>query len=161
MAAAVSFLKPPKKPSPRIFSPTSSAPTSTPGSINDPVYSLPETASKLLNLGIELPDIVRQTTTAAAAAIGRSDHLGTLKIGTVADLSAFEIREGEFQFRDVRDNLEIGRKNIHPVLTIRAGKVYRPESLREERDETLARAREIRALTSRRFGDLGWTPPGA
>ena len=33
-----------------------------------------------------------------------------------------------------------------------------PESLREELDETLARAREIRALTSRRFGDLGWTP---
>ena len=129
------------------------------GSINDPVYSLPETASKLLNLGIELPDIVRQTTTAAAAAIGRSDHLGTLKIGTVADLSAFEIREGEFRFHDVRDNLEIGRKNIHPVLTIRAGKVYHPETLREERDETLARAREIRALTSRRFGDLGWTPP--
>ena len=60
------------------------------GSINDPVYSLPETASKLLNLGIELPDIVRQTTTAAAAAIGRSDHLGTLKIGTVADLSALK-----------------------------------------------------------------------
>ena len=87
--------------------------------------------------------------------------MGTLKIGTVADLSAFEIREGEFRFRDVRDNLEIGRKNIHPVLTIRAGKVYHPESLREERDETLARAREIRALTSRRFGDLGWTPPGA
>lgn len=69
-------------------------------------------------------------------------------------------REGEFRFHDVRDNLEIGRKNIHPVLTIRAGKVYRPETLREERDETLARAREIRALTSRRFGDLGWTPSG-
>ena len=131
------------------------------GSLNDPVYSLPETASKLLNLGIELPDIVRQTTTAAAAAIGRSDHLGTLKVGTVADLSAFEIREGEFRFHDVRDNLEIGRKNIHPVLTVRAGKVYRPEHLQAELDETLARAREIRALTSRRFGDLGWTPPSA
>lgn len=86
-----------------------------------------------------------------------------LKNATVIDPSQNlnAIREGEFRFHDVRDNLEIGRKNIHPVLTIRAGKVYRPETLREERDETLARAREIRALTSRRFDDLGWTPPGA
>ena len=128
------------------------------GSLNSPVYSLPETASKLFNLGIELPDIVRQTTTAAAAAIGRQDHLGTLKIGTVADLAAFEIQEGEFQFHDVRDNLEVGRKNIKPILTVRAGKVYRPEALKEEVEETVGRARQIRALVSRRFNDLGWSP---
>ena len=128
------------------------------GSLNSPVYSLPETASKLLNLGIELPDIVRQTTTAAAAAIGRDDHLGTLKVGTVADLAAFEIQEGEFQYHDVRDNLEVGRKNIQPFLTVRAGKVYHPNDLKAELEETFGRARQIRALVSRRFNDLGWTP---
>ncbi|MDA0712100.1 MAG: amidohydrolase/deacetylase family metallohydrolase, partial [bacterium] len=41
------------------------------GSVCDPVHSLPETASKLLNLGIPLTDIVRQTTSAAAQSIGR------------------------------------------------------------------------------------------
>ena len=66
--------------------------------LNDPVHSLPETASKLLNLGMELQEVVYQTTTAPAAAIGRSDELGTLKVGTVADLAAFEVREGAFEF---------------------------------------------------------------
>jgi dihydroorotase len=128
------------------------------GSLNSPVYSLPETASKLLNLGIELPDIVRQTTTAVAAAIGREDHLGTLKVDTVADLAAFEIQEGEFQFHDVRDNLEVGHKNIQPILTVSAGKIYRPDELKEELEETFARARQMRALVTRRFNDLDWTP---
>ena len=53
-----------------------------------------------------MPDIVRQTTTAAAESIGRQETLGTLKVGTVADLAAFEIQEGKFQYHDVRDNLE-------------------------------------------------------
>ena len=128
------------------------------GSISDPVYSLPETASKLLNLGIELPDIVRQTTTAAASSIGRANELGTLKTGTVADLSVFEISEGEFHFHDVRNNLQIGRKNIQPILTVRAGKMYHPADLKAECDENLQKARTMRALVSRQFGKLGWSP---
>lgn len=128
------------------------------GSISDPVHSLPETASKLLNLGISLPDIVKQTTTAPAKSIGRENELGTLKVGTVADLAAFEIQEGEFQFHDVRDNLQLGQKNIHPFLTVRAGKVYRPTDVQEEMDENLKRAQHMRALVSRQFDKLGWSP---
>ncbi len=127
-------------------------------SLNDPVFSLPETASKLLNLGIELPDIVRQTTLAPAQAIGRSDELGTLKEGTVADLAAFEIQEGQFEFHDVKNNLEVGNKKVEPVLTVRAGQVYRPADLKEELDETLRRAHEMKALMRRQFAELGWEP---
>ena len=54
--------------------------------LNDPVHSLPETASKLLKPGDGVAGGRLQTTTAPAAAIGRSDELGTLKVGTVADL---------------------------------------------------------------------------
>lgn len=129
------------------------------GSLKDPVHSLPETASKLLNLGIPLADIVEQTTTAAAKSIGRENELGTLKIGTVADLSAFDIQEGEFKFHDVRDNLQIGQKNIQPILTIRAGKTYRPADVQEELDENIKRAREMQAMVARQFEKLGWEPP--
>jgi dihydroorotase len=128
------------------------------GSLKDPVHSLPETASKLLNLGVSLPDIVKQTTTAAAKSIGRENELGTLKVGTVADLSAFEIQDGQFQFRDVRDNLQIGQKNIQPILTIRAGKPYRPADVQEELDENIKRAKDMRALVSRQYDKLGWHP---
>lgn len=128
------------------------------GSVCDPVQSLPETASKLFNLGIPLPDIVNQTTTAAAKSIGRENELGTLKVGTVADLSAFDIQDGEFQFHDVRDNLEIGQKNIQPILTIRAGKPYRPADVKEELDENIKTAYDMRALVSRQYDKLGWSP---
>ena len=128
------------------------------GSMCDPVHSLPETASKLLNLGIPLPDIVNQTTTAVAKSIGRENELGTLKVGTIADLAAFDIQEGEFKFHDVRDNLEIGQKNIQPILTIRKGKSYRPADVQEELDENIKTAYKMRALVSRQYDKLGWSP---
>ena len=122
--------------------------------LNDPVCSLPETASKMLNLGMELPEVVYQTTAAPAAAIGRDNELGTLKVGTVADLAAFEVRYGAFEFRDVRDNLEVGSRMIQPVLTVRKGNLYRPEDLKEEVAETFHRAREMHALVRGRFDRL-------
>lgn len=122
------------------------------------VQSLPETASKLLNLGIGLEEVIRQSTSAPAAAIGRGDELGTLRPGTVADLAAFDVLEGEFEFFDVRKNRESGSQMIAPVLTVRAGKVYRPAELREELDETRRRVREMNALSAGNFAALGWTP---
>ena len=122
--------------------------------LNDPVCSLPETASKMLNLGMELPEVVYQTTAAPAAAIGRDNELGTLKVGTVADLAAFEVRYGAFEFRDVRDNLEVGSRMIQPVLTVRKGTLYRPEDLKEEVAETFHRAREMHALVRGTFDRL-------
>jgi dihydroorotase len=120
------------------------------GSLNDPVHSLPETASKMLHLGMDLKEVIRQTTAAPAAAIGLGENLGTLRVGSVADLSAFEIRQGDFRFRDVRDVEETGKRTIAPVLTVREGKVYRPEDLAEEMQEVVARVEEMRRLVTGR-----------
>ncbi|MBI2506429.1 MAG: amidohydrolase/deacetylase family metallohydrolase [Candidatus Latescibacteria bacterium] len=127
-------------------------------SLEDPVFSLPETGSKLLNLGVELEEIVRQTTSAPAAAIGRSGELGSLQVGRVADLAALVVREGEFSFVDVHGQREQGRLRIDPVMTMRAGKVYWPDDLRAELEEARQRARQIRALTGKNFAALGWKP---
>ena len=119
---------------------------------------MPETASKLLNLGVPLEDVIRQTTTAPARAIGRSDQLGTLRPGTVADLAAFELLEGTFDFFDVNDRREVGSQKLQPALTVRAGKAYRPADLAAELEETRRRAAQIKALTNRDFAFLGWQP---
>ena len=121
-------------------------------SLFDPVYSLPETASKLLNLGVEFPEIVRQTTTHPAAAIGRSDELGTLKPGTVADVAVFDILEGDFQFTDAHGQKETGPLKIEPVMTVRDGKVYHPEDVKEEVEEALRRAHEMKSITGPPYG---------
>ena len=122
-------------------------------SIHRTVYSLPETASKLLNLGADLEDVVRQSTAAAAAAIGRGGELGTLRVGTVADLAAFDILDGEFEFHDVRRQRLVGARKIEPVLTVRAGEVYLPEELADEVAETLRRAGQMKAITGGNFAE--------
>ena len=122
------------------------------------MFSLAETASKLLNLGIPIEEIVRQTTSTPAAAIGRSRDLGSLEVGRVADLAAFVVREGEFTFADVHGQREEGRFRIDPVMTVREGKVYWPDDLRAELEEARAKARRIRALTGKDFASLGWKP---
>jgi len=127
-------------------------------SLNDPVYSLPETASKVMHLGVPLADIIRQTTSAPAAAIGRADQLGTLKPGTIADLAAFELQQGQFIFEDVHGQQEHGRQTLQPVLTVRAGSVYRPEELKEEVEEEWRRSQLTKALNGKNFAAFGWTP---
>lgn len=127
-------------------------------SIRSPVHSLPETASKLLNLGVPLPDVVHQVTTAAAAAIGRDSELGTLRPGAPADLAAFELKEGEFEFFDVRNTRETGSHLLEPFLTVRAGTPYRPADLEAEVEECLHRAGFIKSITGKRFDHLGWVP---
>jgi dihydroorotase len=124
---------------------------------DSPIESMPETASKLLNLGVPLERVVVQSTSAAAGAIGRDDELGTLRQGTVADLAAFEILEGDFEFEDVRGRRERGDRKIEPVLTVCRGRVYRPEDLREELREDRARAQLIKNITGKNFAALDWS----
>ena len=127
---------------------------------DSPIESMPETASKLLNLGVPLERVVQQSTAAAAAAIGRGRELGTLREGTVADLAAFEVLEGAFEFRDVRGQCAQGDRKIEPVLTVRQGRVHRPESLREELRKARERMHFMRNLTGKNFAALGWVPGG-
>lgn len=69
-------------------------------SITGPAYNLLVTMSKFLNLGVEVPDIVRMTTIAPARAMSQPDlgHLGT---GAVGDATVLSIEEGSFTFNDV------------------------------------------------------------
>ena len=129
-------------------------------SIERTVNSLADAGSKLMSLGVALREVVERTTTRAAAAIGRQD-LGTLRPGTVADLAAFEITEGEYEFHDCHKERNSGSRRIEPVLTVREGVPYRPDDLREEVAETLRRAEEMSALTGKNFARFGWSPPAA
>ena len=122
------------------------------------VDSMPDAASKLLNLGVPLEKVVRQSSTAAAAALGRTNELGTLRVGTVADLAAFEVVSGDFEYRDVGGRTEKGDRKIVPALTVRAGVAYRPEDLHEELREDRERRDFMRKFMGKDFAALGWAP---
>ena len=123
-------------------------------SLNAPVYSLPETASKLLNMGVNLEEIVRQTTLNPARVLNRSDEIGTLKPGSVADIAVFGLDEGHYTFTDAHGRQEIGGSMISPHLTVRAGKVWYPGDLKDEVEETERRAREMVEITGVPYGTI-------
>jgi dihydroorotase len=84
---------------------------------------MPTTMSKFLHLGMALRDVVLKTTWAPAQAIGRHDELGTLRIGSVADLFVFDVEEGEFALEDTHLQVEKAGRRIRPQLTVKSGKV--------------------------------------
>ena len=93
------------------------------GNINGPVYDLPTTLSKFLNLGLSLEEVIEKSTIAAARAIGREAELGHLKIGTVADIAVLDVIEGEFELFDTHDTMVIANRKLQADLTIREGKL--------------------------------------
>jgi dihydroorotase len=66
-----------------------------------PMYDLPTTLSKFLNLGLPLRDVIARATVHPAAAMRRPD-LGTLQVGAPADIALFRLDEGQYVFHDVQ-----------------------------------------------------------
>lgn len=91
--------------------------------IHGPVYDMPTTMSKFLMLGMSLDDVIAKSTTHPAAALGRSDQLGTLREGTVADVAILERRQGKFIFTDSYDETRVGDTLLTAACTIRRGEL--------------------------------------
>jgi dihydroorotase len=56
-----------------------------------PVYDLPTTMAKLMALGYSLKQVIEMATTNAARLLGRSNELGTLRVGDRAEISVLKI----------------------------------------------------------------------
>jgi dihydroorotase len=92
-------------------------------SIEGPVYDLPTTMSKFLNLGMSLEEVILAATARPAEAIGRKGELGTLQVGAVADVALFELQEGRFEFHDAYGNVRDGSLKLVNALTICRGRM--------------------------------------
>ena len=91
-------------------------------SIQGPMFDMPTTLSKFLNLGMSLPDVIERATSRPAAAMRRPD-LGTLRPGSVADIALFRVEEGDYTFHDIHMNPRIGRQRLISTQTLIAGEV--------------------------------------
>ena len=99
------------------------------GNINGPVVSMVNTMSKYLSMGMPLREVIKQSTVAPAREIGHPE-LGTLGIGSEADVAVFEHLSGTFGFADCGRAKLIGREKLECVLTLKAGRiVYDPTGL--------------------------------
>jgi dihydroorotase len=88
--------------------------------VQGPMFDLPTTLSKFLNLGVSLPDVIERATGRAAAAMNRPD-LGTLKPGSVADVALFKIEEGDYTFYDVQMSPRKGTQLLVNTMTLLDG----------------------------------------
>lgn len=95
-------------------------------SIQGPMFDMPTTLSKFLNLGMSLPDVIDRATARPARAIRRSD-LATLKPGAPADVAVFDLEEGTYTFHDVFMSARSGKVRLVNRATIRAGKPMPPQ----------------------------------
>jgi dihydroorotase len=86
------------------------------------MHNILHVMSLFLAMGMELPDVIRATTWNSARIIKRDD-LGSLSVGSCADVAIFNRRKGKFGFYD-RDSQRIeGRRRLECEATIREGKV--------------------------------------
>jgi dihydroorotase len=93
--------------------------------IHGPAYDQATTLSKLLHVGMELPDVIRAATATPAQAVRRQGSLGTLAPGREADLVAFELRTGHWPLPDAAGATEVVERMLVPRLVVRAGEVRR------------------------------------
>ncbi len=99
------------------------------GNINGPVVSMLNTMSKYLSMGMPLEDVIRISTVTPAKEIGHPE-LGSLSIGSDADVAVIKQLEGAFGFADCGRAKLIGSKKLDCVMTIRNGDiVYDPTGL--------------------------------
>ena len=84
---------------------------------------MPNCISKMMLLGMSLPDAILRSTVNPAKAIHRYPELGTLNEGAIADIGVFALPTGVFAFKDSWHVKRLGTKRLECVLTVRDGKL--------------------------------------
>lgn len=90
-------------------------------SVGTAMKDLPLTMSKLLHVGMTVPEVVEAVTSRPAAVIGKSDEIGHLAVGRVADITVLDIEDGEFEAADTYGNTRTLSRRFRVRHTIRAG----------------------------------------
>lgn len=91
-------------------------------SMNAGMKDLANVISKFLTMGMPLQDAIARCTVNPARVINRK-ALGTLSVGSEADIAVLNLRQGDFGFTDVTGAKVKGSRKLEAELTIRAGKV--------------------------------------
>src|SRR5262249_8407204 len=87
-----------------------------------PVVDMLTTMSKILALGVPLEDVIRRSTVNPARAIRRPE-LGTLTVGSAADIAVFEVQRGRFGYTDCGRTKIVSDVKLKNDITIRAGRI--------------------------------------
>lgn len=85
--------------------------------------NLPFLLSKYLNMGMDLPAVIRAATAVPAHAMGMDGMIGTLAAGAMADVAIFKLIEHKTLFTDSDGVPMTGNKLLVPQVTILNGQI--------------------------------------
>jgi dihydroorotase len=91
--------------------------------IHGPVYDMPTTMSKFLMLGVPLERVIEMSTTTPARVLKQEGELGTLRVGSVADIAVLERLTGDFVFTDSYRQQKTGSELLVASTTVRRGEI--------------------------------------
>ena len=91
-------------------------------SMNGGMKDLSNVLSKFMAMGMTIQEVIARSTWAPATVINRKE-LGSLSIGSEADVAVFSLRKGDFGFMDIRGTRLKGTQKLETELTMRAGKI--------------------------------------
>ena len=91
--------------------------------INGPVYDMATTMSKFLMLGVPLERVIEMSTTTPAKILNQEGELGTLRVGSVADIAVLERLSGDFIFTDSYRQQKTGSELLVASTTVRRGEL--------------------------------------
>ena len=94
------------------------------GNIDGPVYDMPTTMSKMLALGVSLYDVIEMSTRIPGRALDQERELGSLSVGTVADVVVASVEQGSFTYLDVLHESRTASEKIVPETVIYSGNIY-------------------------------------
>ena len=92
------------------------------GSMKGGMKDLLNVMSKFLNMGLNLNEVITSVTWDAAKSI-KKENLGNLSVGSIADITILNLREGDFGFIDTKNKKMNGTKKLECELTIKDGKI--------------------------------------
>ena len=96
------------------------------GNRDGPVYDLPTTMAKLMALGFSLNQVIEMATTNAAKLLGRTNEMGTLRMGEPADISVLRMEDREWKAVDSQKGMIPAHQAITPVYAIRGETIHEP-----------------------------------
>lgn len=89
--------------------------------IDGPVYDLPTTMAKMLNLGMSLEDVLSRVTLRPAKILGLDHVIGSIQQGREADIAILRHREQPTTFMDSLGTSWVGSHQVKAIHTFRAG----------------------------------------
>ena len=87
-------------------------------------FSLTQAMSSMMALGLTLEQVVPMVTTNPAQMVGRSDEIGSLEVGRIADVTVLSDLRGRFMLRDNEQTEVVAERLLQPAFCLRAGERF-------------------------------------